>query len=239
MRAIGLSLPRRPRDLRKTWFSLRRRRVRGGHIHVPGHVHAGDRAVPATTPARLAKNVVFAASPPRTRRAHPCAWSCSCGRSGFPCHDARATCEKRGFRCVAAAIAAGTSMCLTLGLALLATVAGASEANRAATFSPRLTTPRLAPVPKEGRSEAQVAMLASRPDYNIYKTLAHDTDLYSRWSPLGQFLLNGSSLPPREREIVMLRMGWLCQSEYEWAQHARIAKGEPGLTDVQIHAIAE
>jgi 4-carboxymuconolactone decarboxylase len=108
-----------------------------------------------------------------------------------------------------------------------------------ATFSPRLTTPRLAPLPKEGRNEAQVAMLASRPDYNIYKTLAHDTDLYNRWSPLGQFLLNGSSLPPREREIVMLRMGWLCQSEYEWAQHARIAKGAPGLTDKEVHAIAE
>ena len=81
-------------------------------------------------------------------------------------------------------------------------------------------------------------MLASRPDYNIYKTLAHHVDLYDRWSPLGQFLLNGSSLPPRDREIVMLRMGWLCQSEYEWSQHARIAKGAPGLTDEEIHRIA-
>lgn len=108
-----------------------------------------------------------------------------------------------------------------------------------ATFSPRLTTPRLAPLPKEGRTEAQAAMLASRPDYNVYKTLAHGIDLYNAQSPLGQFLLKGSSLPPREREIVILRMGWLCQSEYEWAQHARIAMGEPGLTDAQVHAIAE
>jgi 4-carboxymuconolactone decarboxylase len=108
-----------------------------------------------------------------------------------------------------------------------------------ATFSPRLTTPRLAPVPQEGRTEAQAAMLASRPDYNVYKTLAHDIDLYNAQSPLGQFLMKGSSLPPREREIVILRMGWLCQAEYEWAQHARVAKGEGGLTDAQVHLIAE
>lgn len=106
-------------------------------------------------------------------------------------------------------------------------------------LSPRLTTPRLAPVAKDKATPEQQAMLASRPDYNIYKTLAHDPELYARWSPLGQFLLNGSSLPPREREIVMLRMGWLCQSEYEWSQHARIAKGAPGLTNADVHRIAE
>lgn len=106
-------------------------------------------------------------------------------------------------------------------------------------FSPRPETPRLAPLGPTGRTDAQAKMLASRPDYNIYKTLAHHPDLYARWSPLGQFLLNGSSLPPREREIVMLRMGWLCQSEYEWSQHARIAKSSAGMTDAEVHRIAE
>jgi 4-carboxymuconolactone decarboxylase len=51
--------------------------------------------------------------------------------------------------------------------------------------------------------------------------------------------LNGSSLPSREREIVMLRMGWLCQSEYEWAQHARIGKADAGLTNADIRRIAQ
>jgi alkylhydroperoxidase family enzyme len=36
----------------------------------------------------------------------------------------------------------------------------------------------------------------------------------------------------------MLRMGWLCQSEYEWSQHARIAKREAGLTDEDFVRIA-
>ena len=38
----------------------------------------------------------------------------------------------------------------------------------------------------------------------------------------------------------MLRMGWLCQSEYEFAQHARIATGDAvGMTPEEIRRIAE
>ena len=107
-----------------------------------------------------------------------------------------------------------------------------------ASFSPRLTTPRITPVPESERTEAQRRMLASRPDFNIYKTLAHNPELYARWSPLGGFLLNGTSIPARHRELVMLRMGWLCQSEYEWAQHARIATTAGVIKEAELHRIA-
>src|SRR5690242_14398414 len=95
-------------------------------------------------------------------------------------------------------------------------------------FSPRLSAPRVAPLikDKDTLTQAQRDMLASRPDINIYKTLAHDVELYNRWTPLGRYLLNGSSLPPRERELIILRMGWLCQADYEWTQHARIGVTE-------------
>jgi 4-carboxymuconolactone decarboxylase len=107
------------------------------------------------------------------------------------------------------------------------------------TFTPRPHAPRVAPLTKEQRTPAQQEMLASRPDYNVYKTFAHHVDLYNRWSPLGRFVMSESGLPPREREMVMLRMGWLCQSEYEWAQHARIAKAQAGMTADDIPRIAE
>jgi alkylhydroperoxidase family enzyme len=106
-------------------------------------------------------------------------------------------------------------------------------------FSPRLTAQRLAPIGKEGRTPEQEKMLASRPDYNIYKTLAQHPVLYAKWSPLGQYLLNGSTLPPRDREIVILRMGWLCQAPYEWSQHARIAQADVKMTAAEVHRIAE
>ncbi|HWN97707.1 MAG TPA: carboxymuconolactone decarboxylase family protein [Blastocatellia bacterium] len=134
----------------------------------------------------------------------------------------------------------GRAVKILLCIALIATLAGGlSLPQQPGDFSPRLTTPRIAPVAEQGRTEAQREMLASRPDFNIYKTLAHHPELYSRWSGLGGFLLNGSSLPPRHREMVMLRMGWLCQSEYEWAQHARIATSSAGMTDQEVHRIAE
>jgi 4-carboxymuconolactone decarboxylase len=127
------------------------------------------------------------------------------------------------------------------GLLMSTPVLAAGDSTSAARdmFTPRLDTPRVIPVGKEQRTPAQQEMLANRPDYNIYKTLAHHVELYNRWSPLGRFILNGSTLPAREREIVMLRMGWLCQSEYEWAQHARIARAEAALTRQEIHRIAE
>ncbi len=127
--------------------------------------------------------------------------------------------------------------------AVIATMAavsgGLSPQAQPGAFSPRLTRPRIAPVSEQERDEAQRQMLASRPDFNIYKTLAAHPELYSRWSGLGRFVLNGSSLPARQREMLMLRMGWLCQSEYEWAQHARIATSSAGMTDQEVHRIAE
>ena len=106
-------------------------------------------------------------------------------------------------------------------------------------FTPRLTEPRLAVADPRTLTEAQRDMLGSRANLNIYRTLVHHVDLYNRWSPLGQFILNGSSISPRHREMAMLRMGWLCQSPYEWSQHARIAKASAGMTDAELHRIAE
>ena len=47
-----------------------------------------------------------------------------------------------------------------------------------------------------------------------------------------------NTLPPREREILILRIGWLCQSEYEWGQHARVGR-RVGLTDEEIVRVSK
>ena len=53
---------------------------------------------------------------------------------------------------------------------------------------------------------------------NIFKTLAHHPDLMRRWLVFGNHVLFKSTLPARERELVILRIGWLCEAEYEWAK---------------------
>jgi 4-carboxymuconolactone decarboxylase len=126
-----------------------------------------------------------------------------------------------------------------LALALFNLSAPGKEQDQAmAIFSPRLIRPRVPVVANEGRTPAQEKMLANRPDYNVFKTLAHDPELFERWSGLGQYLLNASTLAPRDREIIILRMGWLCQAPYEWSQHARIAKASANMTDAEVRAIA-
>ena len=47
-----------------------------------------------------------------------------------------------------------------------------------------------------------------------------------------------STLVPRERELLILRIGWLCQAEYEWGQHVVFGR-EAGLTDEEIARIKE
>ena len=86
---------------------------------------------------------------------------------------------------------------------------------------------RIAPVPAAGRTGEIRDLLdqsaaGTGPDANIFATFVRAPGLFRRWLPFGGKLLNGK-LPARDRELLILRTGWNCQAEYEWAQHARIA----------------
>lgn len=58
-----------------------------------------------------------------------------------------------------------------------------------------------------------------------------------RWQEFVRYLYFESTLPPRDRELAILRISWLCQAEYVWSRHAIIGKRE-GLTDHEIYRIA-
>ena len=112
----------------------------------------------------------------------------------------------------------------------------------------RLTEPRLKPLLfSEWDEELQniwkkgiedPSNPAARPVLNIFRTLAHHPKLMNRWRVFGNHVLSKSSLPPRDREILILRIGWLCGSEYEWGQHVKIGM-ESGLTHEEILRIIE
>jgi 4-carboxymuconolactone decarboxylase len=102
----------------------------------------------------------------------------------------------------------------------------------------RTETPRLDPL----RDDALDADIRERfgdgPILNIFRTIAHHPKLLSRWLVFGNHILQKSSLDPREREILILRIGWLCRAGYEWGQHVVIAK-RSGLDDGDIERIAD
>ena len=79
---------------------------------------------------------------------------------------------------------------------------------------------------------------SGRPILNIFRTLAHHPKLMRRWLVFGAHVLAKSTLPPRERELAILRIGWRCGSEYEWGQHAAIGRAT-GLRDDEILRIAK
>ena len=70
-------------------------------------------------------------------------------------------------------------------------------------------------------------------DYNIFKTLTHHPDLMRRWMVFANHILFKSTLPLRERELVILRIGYLCQAGYEWGQHVQVAR-KAGMSDEEI-----
>lgn len=102
--------------------------------------------------------------------------------------------------------------------------------------------PRIPPLPAEGRDPRTEELLASlrQPDgteLNIFATLARHPKLVKRWSAFGGTLLYGGVLPPRERELLILRTGYLCRAPYEWGQHVTIGRAA-GLTEDEIARVA-
>ena len=73
---------------------------------------------------------------------------------------------------------------------------------------------------------------------NIFRVLMNNPKLARSWSRFAGYILGGQSLPARDREILILRIGWLNQAAYEWEQHVRIGKAA-GLTDDEIDRISK
>ena len=103
----------------------------------------------------------------------------------------------------------------------------------------RLDEPRIAALEEdewdEAAQEIMKPFLAQGRVFNIFKTLANHPDLARRWLVFGNHILGKSTLAPRERELVILRIGYLCQAGYEWGQHVLIARRE-GMSDEEIRS---
>jgi 4-carboxymuconolactone decarboxylase len=101
--------------------------------------------------------------------------------------------------------------------------------------------PRIAPVTEAGATEKQrelLSALGGMAHLNVFATAVNHPKLFRSWLGFAGRLLQGSTLPPRDREIVILRVAYLCESPYEWGQHVQIAR-DAGLHDDEIVRVAE
>ncbi len=105
-----------------------------------------------------------------------------------------------------------------------------------------LSTPRLRPLTDAELTPAQAEALSplatgGRPVLNIFRTLVRAPDALSAFLAWGGYILSKkNALGARERELVILRTGFLCGSGYEWTQHVAIGV-RSGLTQREIDNI--
>ncbi|MEZ5649297.1 MAG: carboxymuconolactone decarboxylase family protein [Burkholderiaceae bacterium] len=106
----------------------------------------------------------------------------------------------------------------------------------------RLSAPRISPVPQDRWTDEQQALAApilARHGrlLNIFRTQLAHPEAMRGFLGFGSYVLSKrNTLPAREREIVVLRTGFLCGSGYEWTQHHRIGL-HAGLTEAEIERI--
>ena len=90
--------------------------------------------------------------------------------------------------------------------------------------------------PLEGLAPVIREMLATRPPLNIYRMVAHGGATAEGFLTLGNAILRRSELDPQLRELVILRVGALCNSHYEVFQHRRVA-AQAGVPAEKIDAV--
>ncbi len=105
----------------------------------------------------------------------------------------------------------------------------------------KLSKPRIPPLTEAEWTDEQRALLdpyyREGEVYNVLGTVSRHWEAAKKLLAWGYHVLGETStLLPREREILILRIGWLCQAEYEWGQHAVMGR-EAGLTDTEIERI--
>ena len=75
-----------------------------------------------------------------------------------------------------------------------------------------------------------------RPVAGVYRTYAQHPKMYAPRQLLSEYIRLQATLEPRVRELLIMRIGWLCGSEYEWGAHAPAGR-RAGMTDADVQHV--
>jgi len=131
--------------------------------------------------------------------------------------------------------------CLLAALYAFDTAAQSSLALPGSVRPIRLERPRIPPLPlsewtAEQRALATKYLGDARPD-NGFATLVRVPALVDGTKPFELYIARDSTLPPRHRELLILRTAWLMNNQFTWAEHVPLAT-TAGLTSSEIRQIA-
>ena len=74
--------------------------------------------------------------------------------------------------------------------------------------------------------------------FNLKAIMTKYKSLRLKWLIMASQITYGSSLPPRDKEILILRVAWLTKAKYEWDHHLVVGR-QVGLTEKEINMIME
>lgn len=105
-------------------------------------------------------------------------------------------------------------------------------------------SPRIQPMKREQASPEVARLYAvmeamGNPPPNMHLTFGKHADLYAKWLPFATYIIPASSLPPRDRQILILRSAFNWRCGYAWAQHVRISKRLAVLGDREIASLED
>lgn len=99
----------------------------------------------------------------------------------------------------------------------------------------RPSSPRIPIVTPDQFTDEQATLAGDWSKFNFARMMVNHPALYGVFKPLGEKLMGGSSLPHRDREVLILRTVGLCDETYEAAHHAAIGLNV-GLTEAEVAA---
>lgn len=109
---------------------------------------------------------------------------------------------------------------------------------------------RLSALPTEERTERQQAVLDElsmvvvdgvqkrREDMDSLEIVIRHAELYTAHMVVAKKFLSDGEMSVRDRELAILRIGWLSQAPFEFGSHVKIGK-RIGLTDDEIAQVIE
>ncbi|CAF1293947.1 unnamed protein product [Rotaria sp. Silwood1] len=86
--------------------------------------------------------------------------------------------------------------------------------------------------------QQKIVALDGKPDLNLYKVLSNNPTLLSSWIDFAYSLRRNCTTSRQLRELMILRGAQLCNSQYEWFQHEKMAK-QCGILIEKINSIQE
>ncbi|MEA2177309.1 MAG: hypothetical protein QOG77_606 [Solirubrobacteraceae bacterium] len=84
----------------------------------------------------------------------------------------------------------------------------------------------------------QTSIAEGRQPIALYRVLANNPVMLRSYAQLAKTIRYDASTPRALRELMILRIAQLCESEYEWQHHRKMA-ADAGVTEEQVAALGQ